>query len=133
MSAKIEMLNDAGCVTEICDAHACDGSPDACEYPADCEDCGESAAAELIVYVWTVSIGIDHWCCATCLRADAYARLQEIASGTNPETGETIACHTDAEGNPQAALSLPLHACLNHDLSFATAADLTAHLLAEHV
>lgn len=101
---KIEMLDDSGLATEDCDAHACDGS-DACETPADCDDCGVSATPDRIVYVWTTSMGIDYFVCAACLSGDDYARLQ----------------------------AAPANACLDHDLSFDSAEGLMDHVLAEHV
>ena len=103
---KIEMLDDSGLATEECDAHACDGSSDACEAPADCDDCGLPATPDRIVYVWTTSMGIDYFCCAPCLSEDDYARLQAAA---------------------------PANACLDHDLSFDSAEALMDHVMSEHV
>lgn len=134
-SIKIEMLDDDGVVIETCDAHVCTGDPNECETPAICdsEQCAEPeyvAGPDRPVYAWSTANGMDYFSCAPCLSADDYVRraggTHAIAVGTNPETGETIACHTDAEGNAQ-------NACLNCSISFPDAPALLDHVREIHV
>jgi hypothetical protein len=79
MSIKIEMLDDLGEVTETIDiVHVCTAWREQCETAAQCEDCGDGAAPDKPVYVWTSGItGMTYSACGACLAVDDYARLVE--------------------------------------------------------
>lgn len=61
---KVEMLDDDGQVTEVCEATV--------EQDGTCEDCG---AAEVVV--WTTETGMTYSVCRPCLSTDEYARPLE--------------------------------------------------------
>lgn len=102
MSAiKIELLNDAGAVTETVDA---------VEVAEPCETTQDWGSAFCIgpVYRFTTPVaGMTFDLCRKCIDADDYVRVERAVPVVNPETGVETYPWTMPDGRPVDADGYP--------------------------